>query len=62
MVVTAVLLSLMVLLMPFALDAFENFLFPRPSASDRTAAHPGGATDLPEHGGPDVGCDLPGTI
>ncbi|MFF4579955.1 hypothetical protein [Streptomyces sp. NPDC001389] len=62
MVVTALLLSLMVLLMPFGLDAFENFLFPRPSASDPTEAPQGPLPEAPEHEGQGVRYDLPGTI
>ncbi|MFJ8162322.1 hypothetical protein ACIRBY_15515 [Streptomyces sp. NPDC096136] len=70
MVVTALLLSLMVLLMPFGLDAFENFLFPRPSAADRTESlqgawpEPSEPSEPPEHGAQGVryDYDLPETI
>ncbi|KIF02338.1 hypothetical protein PL81_30540 [Streptomyces sp. RSD-27] len=64
MVVTALLLSLMVLLMPFGLDAFENFLFPRPPApaSDRTEPPQTAVTDPSEHEEQGVRYDLPGTI
>ncbi|MEW1635948.1 hypothetical protein AB0469_17940 [Streptomyces sp. NPDC093801] len=62
MVVTALVLSLVVLLMPFGLDAFENFLFPRPPAPDGTEAPQATVTDPPEHEGQGLRYDLPGTV
>ncbi|MFJ2722576.1 hypothetical protein [Streptomyces sp. NPDC087437] len=47
MVVIVLLLPVMLLLMLFGLDAFENLLFPPPSVSAPEETHQG--ADLPDH-------------
>ncbi|WP_181446969.1 hypothetical protein [Streptomyces sp. NTH33] len=49
MVVMALLLPVMLLLMLFGLDAFENFLFPPSPAPPPEETHQSTTTDRPDH-------------
>ncbi|WP_181383773.1 hypothetical protein [Streptomyces sp. NWU339] len=49
MVVMALLLPVLLLLMLFGLDAFENFLFPPPPAPSLEETHQSTTTARPDH-------------